>query len=515
MKSFLTRERASGILAHITSLPSPFGIGDMGPSSYKFIEFLHRSEQRYWQFLPVGPTHAVFDNSPYMCCSVFAGSPLLISCELLEENGLVSRDSLDNRPDFSEYVTEFDPVTTFKQNILQEAFSNFKPTDNTDYQLYIRQTCWLDDYALFMAIKEKFPQGGWFDWPEEIACRDQETISLLRQELKTRINYYRFEQFEFFRQWKLMRDHAEARDVKLIGDIPIYVSADSADVWVNQDIFLLDPETHLPTHVAGVPPDYFSETGQRWGNPLYRWQANDQLSKHKLFTWWKQRFQYTFQLVDVARIDHFRGFADYWSITAEEETAINGEWLTGPGKLFFDKIFTELGHLNIIAEDLGIITQEVTALRDSLGLPGMKILQFGFDGNPKNSFLPHNFTTSNCVVYTGTHDNDTSLGWFLSDHLNDALRSHIKEYANRTLHDPSPIHQDLIYLAMGSIAALAVTPLQDILGYGNDCRMNTPGTSKGNWRWRCPHHALNDEVADWLHKKTALFGRGQKNPRGH
>jgi len=507
MNSFLTNERANGILAHITSLPSPFGIGDIGPSSYKFLDFLHFSGQRYWQFLPVGPTKLIFDNSPYMNSSVFAGSPLLISCELLKEHGLISQEILNNHPDFSEYVTEFDQVITFKEEILKKAYSNFDSTDNSDYKLFLSKTDWLDDYALFMALKEKYPHGGWFDWPEKIVQRDETTILRLHQELKRQIDYYRFEQFEFFRQWQLFHSKASEKNIKLIGDIPIYVATDSADVWANQDIFTLDPNTHLPTHVAGVPPDYFSETGQRWGNPLYRWQTDDQETGQKLFTWWKQRLKNTFHLVDIVRIDHFRGFVDYWSIDAREETAIKGEWLTGPGKQFFDRIFSELGPLDIIAEDLGIITPEVNNLRDSLGFPGMKILQFGFDDNPENSFLPHNFTTSNCVVYTGTHDNDTSLGWFLSDQNNDALRNRIKNYANRRLHDSSLIYRDMIYLAMGSISALAIIPLQDVLGYGNDCRMNSPGTSSGNWRWRCTASALNDEIIHWLHHQTSLFGR--------
>lgn len=510
MKYFLTGKRASGILAHITSLPSPHGIGDIGYSSYRFIDFLEQSGQHYWQFLPTGPTSLIFDNSPYMSCSAFAGSPLLISCELLAECGLVDWETLNNSPDFPEYTVDFDKLISYKQGLLDEAFSKFNPEAASGYQTFITQTEWLEDYALFMAIKRKYPNQGWLDWPEDIARHDLQAISALKKKLQSTVDYYRFEQFEFHRQWQILRKKAEEKNIKLIGDIPIYVSLDSADVWANQDIFDLDPLTRLPTHVGGVPPDYFSSTGQRWGNPLYQWQKKDKETKERLFTWWKKRFHHTFQLVDISRIDHFRGFADYWSIDAEEETAINGDWLPGPGHAFFTRLFKEMGQLNIIAEDLGIINQKVIQLRDSLNFPGMKILQFAFDDNPDNSFLPHNYTTSNCVVYTGTHDNETSLGWFLGSHLNDNQRIQIKEYANRSLHDPSPIHKDLIYIAFSSIAALAIIPLQDVLGYGNDCRMNTPSTSSGNWRWRCPAHALNNDVSSWLKKTTKLLGRNRR-----
>ena len=504
MKSFLTDQRASGILAHLTSLPSPHGIGDMGVAASHFLDFLQEAGQRYYQFLPTGPTNPTFDNSPYMSSSAFAGSPLLISPEGLVKDKLLLQEDLSG-PTFSDFLVNYDLVTTFKQSLLKRAFNAFTPA--ADYHHFIRQSEWLDDYALFMALKEKYAQSHWTDWPTKIARRDPATIASLHDTLKEQIDYYYFEQYIFFRQCRLFRQEAKKRKIKLIGDIPIYVSADSADVWANQKIFCLDSQTLHPTHVAGVPPDYFSETGQRWGNPLYQWQTTDPIIRKQLLSWWKQRFQHTFQLVDVARIDHFRGFADYWSIPADETTAINGKWLPGPGKGFFDTISAELGDLPIIAEDLGLITPEVIKLRDNLNFPGMKILQFGFDGDPNNPFLPHTYTTTNCVVYTGTHDNDTCLGWFLDETMNDAQRSRIKEYVNGHHHDLSPIHQDMIYLAMSSIGALAVHPLQDILGYGNDCKMNTPGTSHGNWRWRCPPHALTAEVARSLRKMSQLWGR--------
>ncbi|MEK6201184.1 MAG: 4-alpha-glucanotransferase [Desulfobulbaceae bacterium] len=499
-------QRRSGILAHITSLPSPYGIGDIGFSSHSFLEFLARAGQGYWQILPTGPGSPVFDNSPYMSLSAFAGSPLLISPEILLEEGLISKSSLEMAPVFSEYSTEFSKVAAFKGRILQEAFGNLPP-HLEKFAHFKKNTPWLEDYTLFKALKEEFHGLGWFDWPAEIATRSPEALAALQTKHHERMEYYAFEQFEFFRQWKLLQAKAKKENIKLIGDIPIYVGWDSVDVWANQEIFTLDPRSLRPTHVAGVPPDYFSETGQRWGNPLYRWQSTNKVTQEHLIAWWTQRFQAVFQMVDTARIDHFRGFESYWSIPENEKTAIRGKWVKGPGKPFFDKIFTALGPLDIIAEDLGIITPEVTVLRRSLGFPGMKVLQFAFDDNPDNLFLPHNYTSPNCVVYTGTHDNDTTLGWFLSDRLTRSQRERIMRIANRDNDNHSAIHKDLIYLAMASISRLAIFPLQDILGFGNDCRMNSPGTSIGNWRWRCAPRFLTESVSSWLRDETALFGR--------
>ena len=510
--TFALPRRGSGILAHITTLPSPYGIGDLGFSSHTFLEFLARAGQGYWQFLPTGPGSPVFDNSPYMSTSAFAGSPLLISPDLLFEEGLIQESTLTNTPTFPEYSVDFPKVTDFKNRLLQEAFANFPP-DSQQFTDFKRNTHWLDDYTLFMALKEEFHGQGWFDWPVEIATRRPETLAALHLKHHKRMEYYAFEQFEFFRQWQLLQAKAKKENIKLIGDIPIYVGWDSVDVWANQEIFTLDPESLRPTHVAGVPPDYFSTTGQRWGNPLYRWQTREPDIEEKLTNWWVERFRAVLQMVDTARIDHFRGFEAYWSIPEEEETAIQGEWLKGPGKLFFDKILTALGTLDIIAEDLGFITPEVTDLRRSLGFPGMKVLQFAFDDNPDNSFLPHNYTSQNCVVYTGTHDNDTTIGWFLSDHLSPAQRQRIKKIANQQDDNHSAIHKDLIYLAMSSIGRLTIFPLQDILGFGNDCRMNSPGTSNGNWTWRCAPRFLTDSISFWLQEETVLFGRCLEKPK--
>ena len=505
--------RAGGILAHITSLPSPFGIGDIGPSSYSFLQFLHDSGQSYWQVLPIGPTNPIFDNSPYMSTSAFAGSPLIISPELLYRHNLISREGLDNHPDFSPYTTEFAKVIPYKNNLLHEAYRNFSLAKDSEYEAFVEQTFWLDDYAIFMTLKERNPDRSWNQWPAEISTHSQDALARILEQEQETINYYRFEQYEFFRQWNLLHDHARELEIRLFGDLPIYVGQDSADVWANQGIFTLDRTSLLPTHVAGVPPDYFSKTGQRWGNPLYAWNSKDQSTRNSLMQWWTRRFAAVFAMFDVARIDHFRGFESYWSIPVDEETAVNGQWVKGPGKSFFNEIISRLGQLDIIAEDLGEITPAVVKLRDSLGFPGMKILQFAFDNNPDNSFLPYNFETSNCVVYTGTHDNDTTVGWYLGSELDDTHRARIKQFANRDIHDARGIHQDLIHLALSSTAGLAIIPLQDVLGFGSDCRMNTPGTKEGNWRWRCAPEFLSDEVSTWLKQKTELFGRHRQDPK--
>ena len=511
MKTISAQQRSSGILAHITSLPSPFGIGDIGPSSHAFLSFLRDCGQRYWQFLPVGPTSPFFDNSPYMSTSAFAGSPLLISPELLHQHNLVSRQRMEDHPDFSPFTTEFSKVIPFKNALLQEAYRNFSSNKGSDYEQFVIQTPWLDDYAIYMTLKEKYSQRSWHQWPTDIAAHSPDALAVVKRQEQETIDYYRFEQFEFFRQWTSLCTQAREMDVLLFGDLPIYVGFDSVDVWANQEIFTLDRTSLLPTHVAGVPPDYFSTTGQRWGNPLYAW--SDRSAQDGLMNWWTQRFAAVFTLFDVARIDHFRGFESYWSIPADEETALNGKWVKGPGKPFFTKIFSRLGKLDIIAEDLGEITPAVIRLKNSLGFPGMKILQFAFDNNPANSFLPYNFETSNCVVYTGTHDNDTTVGWYLSDKVNDADRARIKQFSNRDINDSRGIHQDFIYLALSSTAGLAITPLQDLLGFGSDCRMNTPATSEGNWRWRCAPEFLTQEVAAWLSRETERFGRGRKTSR--
>ncbi len=504
-------KRASGILAHISSLPSPHGIGDIGVSSYNFLTFLHDSGQTLWQFLPTGPTNPVFDNSPYMSTSAFAGSPLLISLDLLVSDGLLQTTDI-NIPAFSEYQTAFKDVASFKNDLLSLAFNNFdRATDKSEFLQFKHSTVWLEDYCLFMTFKEIFHQKGWFEWPKRIAQRDRASILEMAEKHTERIDYFAFEQFIFFSQWQNLRKRAGELDIQLIGDIPIYVGWDSVDVWANQSIFALNPENHRPTEVAGVPPDYFSKTGQRWGNPLYRWNSTNKQVKKQLNSWWTERFRAIFTMVDIARVDHFRGFESYWAIPAENKTAMNGKWVKGPGIHFFEEIYKTLGPLQIIAEDLGEITPEVIALRDALDFPGMKILQFAFDGNRENSFLPFNFDTQNCVIYSGTHDNDTTVGWFLSDKLTELGRNELRSFCNHTQNNDSTIHRDLIYLALSSISRYAIFPLQDILGFGNDCKMNSPGTKEGNWAWRCAPRFLTQDIAKWLHGQCELFGRCTKH----
>ncbi len=501
--------RASGILAHISSLPSSHGIGDIGYSAYKFLDFLEASGQTLWQFLPTGPTNPVFDNSPYMSTSAFAGSPLLISLDLLVEDGLISRKNL-KIPEFSEYQVDFKEVAGFKNRCLRLAFKQFDIKKSAFLQ-FKKNTPWLRDYCLFMVLKEEYQQKGWFDWPVKLACRDQAAMKKEEDRCVDRIQYYAFEQFTFFSQWQHLRKKATDKNIQLVGDIPIYVGWDSVDVWANQSIFELNPISHTPVNVSGVPPDYFSKTGQRWGNPLYQWNSSNKQVSKQLYSWWTERFRAIFTLVDIARVDHFRGFEAYWSIPATHKTAMKGKWVKGPGVDFFKEIYKTLGPLNIIAEDLGEITPEVIALRDALDFPGMKILQFAFDGNRENSFLPFNFLTPNSVIYTGTHDNDTTVGWFLSDQISDARRKELKHYCNLRQDDDTAIHRDLIYLALSSISRYAIFPLQDILGFGNDCKMNSPGSKEGNWAWRCAPRFFTSDISGWLREQCELFGRCPKH----
>jgi len=508
--------RSSGILAHITSLPSPYGIGDMGSGTANFLQFLARSGQSILQILPLGPTHPAFSNSPYMTVSAFAGNPLIISPELLREEGLLSanelKEILKDLPDLSVYTVDFDAVTHLKTAVLNQAFSRFTPEQDPLFQQFVEESPWLPDYCLFMALKSRFQDTAWYQWPQALAKRDHEALLQAATQMQRQISFFQFEQYIFFRQWQQIRRQARELNIELFGDIPIYVSLDSADVWANQNIFQLDDTTLLPTHVAGVPPDYFSDTGQKWGNPLYRWNSKDSDTEEALLHWWCARFTAVFRQVDIARIDHFRGFQAYWSIPADDETALNGEWRQGPGAAFFKTVFDRLGPLKIVAEDLGEITEDVIALRQDLGFPGMKILQFAFDGDHSNSFLPHNFESSNFFVYTGTHDNNTTVGWYLSDRIDEGIRRQVKTIVNREDDEVHGIHRDLIHQAMSSTAVVSIYPLQDVLGFGGDCRMNMPGTDEGNWRWRCSTEFLSEDVAWWLHDLTHTFNRIPPQP---
>jgi len=498
-------DRSSGILFHISSLPGSYGVGDIG-HAINFIDFLVSAGQSYWQILPVNPTSPIFGNSPYMSFSSFAGNPLFISPDILFQDGLLNKEDLA-APEFSPYFVEFERIISWKQSVLKKAWQYFQEkSDKTNFNEFCHDKEWLHAYALFMALKNKYNDTPWYSWPEELKSANKKSLLVAIDELAGQIDYFRFEQYIFFRQWQMLHDCAANKGVKIIGDLPIYVGTDSVDVWSNQTIFELNKRTRKPVKVSGVPPDYFSNTGQMWGNPLYRWNTRKSVVKEELYNWWANRFATMFSLVDVLRLDHFRGFESYWSIPAGDKTAENGVWKKGPGENFFLEMEKRIGFLPIIAEDLGIITPEVEVLRDKLGCPGMKILLFAFDGTTDNAYLPYNYK-ENCIVYTGTHDNDTSVGWFLDPDVPRSAKLQLKRAANSKNDDISSVHHDFIYLAMSSTAKLSILPMQDILGFGNDCRMNKPGTTEGNWTWRCAPQYLTEQLAEELKEQTSFFSR--------
>ncbi|BAY91700.1 MULTISPECIES: 4-alpha-glucanotransferase [unclassified Tolypothrix] len=496
--------RSSGILLHPTSFPSRFGIGDLGLEAYRFIDFLKDSYQQYWQVLPLGPTG--YGNSPYMSYSAMAGNPLLISPEQLLKDDLLTEEDFANLPGFPANKVDFEQIVPIKNSLLQKACENFHTKATSTQQKKFAEFCdrkayWLDDYALFMALKDTQNGASWHTWEPEVAKRQPEALDRVRRQLTQEIFYYKFIQYEFFQQWSELKTYANKHGIDIIGDIPIYVAHDSADVWANPDIFALDEETGEASQMAGVPPDYFSATGQLWGNPVYNWE---ELQKQD-FKWWLQRFEAMLDYVDIIRIDHFRGFEAYWSVPQGEETAINGEWIEAPGGAFFETIRQKLGKLPVLAEDLGVITPEVEALRDKFEFPGMKVLQFAFGSDPGNPFLPFNYPR-NAVVYTGTHDNDTTIGWF--NKAGDWEKENLLLYLGCV--SPDGIHWDLIRLALSSIANQAILPLQDILGLGGEARMNFPSVAEGNWEWRYQENALTKELSHKLKRLTTLYGRAPK-----
>lgn len=494
--------RSSGILLHPTSLPGPFGIGDLGANAYRFIDFLVACRQSLWQVLPLGPTG--FGNSPYLAYSALAGNPLLLSLEQLQERGLLTAEDLANPPAFPVYHVDYDWVRQFKLPLLHKACQTFKRDASAEQWQAFKEFCqakafWLDDYAFFMAYREANGEAMWNHWEAGIAKRKPEAMQQERDRLANEIFEQSYLQFEFFRQWSALKQYANEHHVQIIGDIPIYVAHDSADVWANSKNFCLDEETGNPALMAGVPPDYFSATGQLWGNPVYDWeylQAED-------FRWWIQRFSAILDYVDIIRIDHFRGFRAYWAVPGGETTAMSGEWVNAPGDVFFKRLNETLGKLPIIAEDLGIITPDVEALRDQFEFPGMKILQFAFDSGSGNPYLPHSYPTPNCVVYTGTHDNNTTVGWFgeRAHDAQDIVRQYLGSYG------PFGIQWDLIRLAWSSVANQAIIPLQDLLGLGTDCRMNLPSSAEGNWEWRYLPEGLTPDLGDRLRWMTEIYGR--------
>lgn len=493
--------RSSGILLHPTSFPGRYGIGDLGLEAYKFVDFLARSGQRLWQVLPLGPTG--FGNSPYMCFSAIAGNPLLISPDMLLQNGFLSADDLNHVPDFPLDHVDFDRVIAWKIPLLQKACTNFQqqatPLQQKEFAGFCRgKADWLENYALFMALLDTQEGATWAEWPEALRHRKPEALEEWRNRLQDKILFHKFLQYEFFRQWSELKDYANAQKISIIGDIPIYVAHNSSDVWEHPEIFQLDPETSLPSEMAGVPPDYFSATGQLWGNPVYNWEYLESTK----FAWWVSRIREMLAYVDLIRIDHFRGFESFWSVPAGEETAINGTWIQAPGYALFETIRQELGSLPILAEDLGIIGPEVVALRDHFEFPGMKILHFAFGDNGSNFNLPFNFT-SNCVVYTGTHDNNTTVGWYTQ--ASDYERGRVQQYLG--CNSSYGIAWDLIRVAMSSVANQAIIPLQDVFSLGADARMNTPGTAEGNWTWRYRAEALTEDYSHRLRDMVYIYGR--------
>jgi len=506
--SQLSRQRGAGILLHLTSMPSSWGIGDLGPEAEKFLDFLKDSGQSYWQFLPLGPTCAIHGHSPYMSTSAFAGNPLLISPDLLLRDGWITPEDISDKPDFYQYLVRFDEVSSYKKNLFEKAFTRLLSTtaEPEAFTRFCTDNLWLDNYTLYVALSEKFAAKPWYEWPDKIARRDPEALKSATEEMRERINYHKFIQFLLAEQWEAFKEKARTQDIKLIGDVPIYVALDSADVWAHQDCFQIDPETLQADFVAGVPPDYFSETGQIWGNPLYQWGSAEQPNQ-TVITWWQRRMQRLSELVDVVRIDHFRGFEAYWQIPARAATAAAGEWIKGPGAILFNNLRGTLKNLPIIAEDLGTITPEVEKLKDDFGFAGMKVLQFAFDGNPDNPYLPWNFTSTNTVVYSGTHDNETTLGWYLDENVPAEAKAQARRVCNG---DGTTIHRDFIKTAYATIAALAIIPMQDVLGFGSDCRMNHPGSIERNWAWRCAPRFITKEIRLMLKDLTAFYNRQPK-----
>jgi 4-alpha-glucanotransferase len=509
-------ERSSGILLHPTSLPGPYGIGDLGPAAYQFVDFLAAAGCKLWQVLPLGPTG--YGDSPYQCFSAFAGNPYLISPDFLLRDGLLTPEDFADQPDFQTTRVDFGALIPWKLSLLERAFARFSTDPKPSVQKPFADFCasagaaWLDDYALFMALKESNGGGSWSAWPEPLRQREPEALTAARHSLTNHVSRFTFYQYLFFQQWRALKTYANALGIRIIGDIPIFVSYDSADVWAHPELFFLD-EAGLPTVVAGVPPDYFSPTGQLWGNPLYRWDVH----KASGYVWWLERFRAILEMVDIVRLDHFRGFAGYWEVPAGNPTAEIGRWVPGPGADFFTVLQKNLSDLPIIAEDLGVITPDVSELRDGFSLPGMKILQFAFSG-PDNPFLPHHYP-SHCVAYTGTHDNNTARGWYES--ASEGERAFTHRYFGQTseVFAKHPVGAEtsevlaqtftekLIRAVWASVAVYALAPMQDLLNLGGEARMNYPSRLGGNWEWRMEENAMSAELMETVKELNILYSR--------
>ena len=493
--------RASGVLLHVTSLPSAYGIGDLGPSAFGWVDRLHDAGQRWWQALPLGPTG--YGDSPYQCLSSFAGNGLLISPDGLIDDGLLVAADCAGQA-FLPTVVEYEKVVPFKLRLLETAWSRFSAGARPDLRPAYEQFCqahglWLDDYALFRALKDRYNGACYLAWPVEMVRRAPAALARARRELANQIELVRFAQFLLSRQSQRLEQHAHDKGVRLIGDLPFFVSPDSSDVWANPELFLLG-EGYQVKVVAGVPPDYFSAEGQLWGNPVYDWDA----LRRNGYGWCVDRLRALLGHVDAIRLDHFRAFAAAWHVPAGAPTAQAGQWVRGPGAEFFKAVEKGLGALPLIAEDLGLITPDVTALRDQFQLPGMRVLQFAFDGNADNPYLPRNYGP-NTVVYTGTHDNATTRGWY--EELSDKQQQNVWSYLGRSGGAASEVAPALMQVAWESVAALAIAPLQDLLNLGNEARMNVPGRAEGNWRWRCTEEMPSTRVFEWLRDLTDRSGR--------
>lgn len=489
--------RSSGILMHITSLPSPYGIGTFGKEAYKFVDFLLKAGQKYWQILPMGPIGA--GDSPYQSFSTFAGNPYFIDFDLLKENGLLKKGDYENI-DFGDNCTKVDYEKIFnnKMPILRIAFQNSRGKYEKEIKKFKQQKKdWLEDYALYMAVKVKFGLKSWQEWEEDIKLRDINALLRYKEELKEEIGYWIFLQYIFFQQWADLKKYANINGVKIIGDIPIYVAEDSADTWSNSRNFCLD-ENKKPIKISGCPPDAFSVTGQLWGNPIYDWRYLESTN----YKWWIERIKGNIDLYDIIRIDHFRGFEAFWEIPYGDKTAVNGQWVKGPGIKLFNVIKETLGEVEIIAEDLGFLTEEVINFRSVTGYPGMKVLEFAFDTREESDYLPHNYD-KNCVVYTGTHDNDTVIGWFENTEKSDIdfARKYLK------LDDNEGYNWGFIRGALSSVANLAIVQLQDYLALGSEARMNTPSTLGENWKWRVKKEDLTNKLSGKISEITKLYGR--------
>jgi 4-alpha-glucanotransferase len=494
--------RGSGILLHVTSLPSPFGVGDLGPEAYRFIDFLAESKQSYWQVLPLSPTMPVHCNSPYASTSAFAGSTLLISPELLVRDGFIDARDVQSAPRFPEHPVNHAAVHEFKRALWERAYVRFKATGpHVAYESFCAEEgWWLNAFALFTAIRNHFSGQAWSDWPEEVRDRQPEALRAIQERLSDRVELEKFLQYLFFKQWGDVKRYCNHKGIQIIGDIPIYVNDDSADVWMNPELFKLN-EQKKPLVVAGVPPDYFSKTGQRWGNPIYRWDV----LKNSNYEWWAGRIAASLRIADFVRVDHFRGFVSYWEVPAAETTAIKGRWVEAPAMDFFTHLSRRFPYLPVIAEDLGVITPDVKEIMHHFELPGMKILLFAFGPDmPHNPYIPHNLP-KNCVAYTGTHDNNTARGWFEQEASQDDKQRLFRYLGREASADEVP--WELIRLLMMSAADTVILPLQDVLGLGSQARMNTPATKEDNWAWRFGAGQLTPAIARRLREITETYAR--------